>query len=107
MDTQTALNLAVKFVDLANKTVPISNAYLFGSTVQNTASDSSDIDVCLVSPKLGFDLIAETVRLSQMARSVDIRIEPHPMSESDFKEKYNLLAHEVKTKGIQISISAS
>jgi len=42
------------------------------------------------------------VLLDKIGDEVDGRIEPHPMSVADFEEKYNLLAHEIKTHGIQI-----
>jgi len=76
--------------------------FLFGSYAKGNPHPGSDIDVCIVSSKLGKDFIDEYVKLSTVAGKIDDRIEPHPMSPADFAEKYNLLAHEVKTQGIPI-----
>lgn len=91
-------------LDIMNKDVILkkAKAYLFGSYAKNQADENSDIDVCVVSPVLGKDLIDEMVLLDKIGDEVDGRIEPHPMSVADFEEKYNLLAHEIKTHGIQI-----
>ena len=103
MTTQDAISIATNFVSLASLSLPVQKAFIFGSYAQNKADESSDIDVCIVSPSFGKDLIDETVLLGQIASKIDLRIEPHPMSPEDFAEKYNLLAHEVKTHGIQLN----
>ncbi len=84
--------------------IPITNAYLFGSYATNKPHRGSDIDIGIVSPQLGRDLIDEMVELGTIAGYVDERIEPHPMSPEDFAEKYNLLAHEMKTHGISLDL---
>ncbi len=104
MTTQDAISVATSFVSQASLSLPIQKAYIFGSYAKNSADESSDIDVCVVSPAFGKDVIDETVHLGQIASKIDLRIEPHPMSPEDFSEKYNLLAHEVKTHGIQLNI---
>lgn len=104
MNRQDAINIATNFVSLASQSYPINKAYIFGSFAKGNNSNSSDIDVCLVSPSLGKDTINEFVKLSKIAIKIDPRIEPHPMSVEDFSEKYNLLAHEVKTSGIPLNI---
>lgn len=103
MSKQDAISIATSFVSLASQSYPIQKAFIFGSQIKDTADESSDIDVCLVSPALGKDIIDEIVSLGQIASRIDLRIEPHPMSPEDFAEKYNALAHEVKTYGIPIS----
>lgn len=101
MSRDTVLKIATDYVDNLKKNgISVSKAYLFGSYAKNSADESSDIDVCIVSPSLGKDLIDEMMELGRYSLSIDARIEPHPMSVVDFDEKYNLLAHEVKTHGI-------
>ncbi|KKU82641.1 MAG: polymerase, beta-like protein region protein [Candidatus Amesbacteria bacterium GW2011_GWC2_47_8] len=98
-----ALKIAKKFVvSIKTNGIPVTTAYLFGSYAKGNPHPGSDIDVCIVSSKLGKDFIDEYVKLSTVAGKIDDRIEPHPMSPADFAEKYNLLAHEVKTQGIPI-----
>ena len=104
MKRDTIIEKAQKFAKLVNdKGIFVQQAYLFGSHAKNQADESSDIDVCIVSPQLGKDLIDEMVLLDKIGDEIDSRIEPHPMSPSDFGEKYNFLAHEIKTHGIPLT----
>lgn len=107
MRQQDAISAATSFVSLASQSLPIQSAYIFGSYAKDTGGTSSDIDVCLISPIFGKDTIDEIVALSKIAMKIDSRIEPHPMSTEDFSEKYNLLAHEIKTNGIPLNFSKS
>ncbi|MBI2008463.1 nucleotidyltransferase domain-containing protein [Candidatus Amesbacteria bacterium] len=104
MSPQDAISIATNFVSLASQSLPIQKAFIFGSYAKNVADESSDIDVCVVSPALGKDIIDETVFLGQIAGQIDLRIEPHPMSPEDFAEKYNPLAHEIRTHGIPLTV---
>jgi predicted nucleotidyltransferase len=104
MSTQDMITIATNFVSLASQSIPIQKAFVFGSYAKNSANESSDIDVCVISPAFGKDIIDETVLLGQIASKIDLRIEPHPMNPEDFSEKYNLLAYEVKTHGIPLNI---
>ena len=48
-----ALNQAKKFVlQLKNDGINVDSAFLFGSYAKGTQHKYSDIDVCIVSPKL-------------------------------------------------------
>lgn len=103
MPKNAVLNIAKDYISAVKKNgVSVSSAYLFGSYAKHNAHDGSDIDICVISSDLGRDIIDETMMLGKMTLKVDSRIEPHPMSPIDFAEKYNLLAHEVKTYGIKI-----
>jgi len=105
MSQDDVLKIASNYVrNLKKNGVSVSKAYLFGSYAKNKASEHSDIDVCIVSPNLGKDLIDEMMELGKYTLSIYARIEPHPMSVADFDEKYNLLAHEIKTHGILIPV---
>lgn len=99
-----AIQIAKKFVSsIKTNGMPVTTAYLFGSYAKGNPHPGSDIDVCIVSPKLGKDFIDEYVKLSTVAGKIDDKIEPHPMSPADFAEKYNLLAHEIKTHGVSLT----
>ncbi|MBI5358585.1 nucleotidyltransferase domain-containing protein [Candidatus Amesbacteria bacterium] len=103
MKQDLIIKKAQQFVRLVNhRGIPVQKAYLFGSYATNQADESSDIDVLIVSDLLGNDLIDEMVMLDKIGDEIDGRIEPHPMSSTDFAEKYNLLAHEIKTYGIPL-----
>lgn len=105
MSPQDAISVATSFVSLASQSIPVQKAFIFGSYAKKTADESSDIDVCVVSPALGKDVVDETVFLGQIASRVDLRIEPHPMSPEDFAEKYNPLAYEIRTHGIPLVVN--
>lgn len=89
-----------KYLDLINSKYPVQNAYLFGSYAKGTSHEGSDIDVCVVSPKFGIDYFDEESILRRDTLRIDSRISPVAFNPTDFAEKYNLLAHEVKTHGI-------
>lgn len=84
--------------------IPVSRAYLFGSHAKRGATYVSDIDVCVVSPQFGKDPIAEMVKLRQIALTIDSRIEPIPLSEQGFGDRYSTLTSEIKRYGRPIAV---
>lgn len=104
MKTSQVIQKARQFIQsVSDSGIPVTSAYIYGSYAKGLARSDSDIDVCVVSPSLGRDTVGEMVKLSRIARGVDLLIEPYPMSPKDFAEKYNQLAYEVKTHGILIT----
>lgn len=83
--------------------IPVSDAILFGSWAKGTATDNSDIDVCIVSPQLGKDWVSEVVSLRQLALDIDSRIEPVPLNPQDMHDKFHPLACEINKFGKKIS----
>lgn len=83
--------------------IPVERLIVFGSQAKGTAKPWSDIDVCVVSPIFGKDRPAERLTLLRLidARSVDI--EPHPYNVRDLSEKWDILAHDIKSHGIVVS----
>lgn len=73
---------------------------LFGSQATGKAGVESDIDVCVVSDKFGKDIFEEGLLLKRIADKIDYLIEPVPMNNFDFNDKYSTLAFEVKRIGI-------
>lgn len=80
----------------------IRELYVFGSRLSGNNSKWSDLDVCVVSPNLKRDRFAEAVRFTLMGRQISDIIEPHLMSPLEFCDSYNLLAREVRRKGIKV-----
>lgn len=78
-------------------------AYLFGSYTKGRLTEDSDIDIALIFRDLEdsnrFDL---QVQLMLIAANIDIRIEPHPISKSDF-DSGNPFVVEIKTTGIEFA----
>ena len=64
----------------------VERAFLFGSYAKGKSSEESDIDLALVFNELKdserFDI---QVQLMLLASKIDSRIEPHPISTSDFE----------------------
>ena len=88
-----------KFLALVQKSNRIRAAYLYGSHVQGTATEWSDIDVAIVSPDFAENSFAARVALLKLAAEVDTRIEPAPFSPTDF-DPDNPLVSEIQRTGI-------
>ena len=100
--TPTIIKLAKKYKRELQKVLPVEQVILFGSQVKGTAKSYSDIDICVVSPIFGKDRHDERVMLSQFVDNIDLRLEPHPLHPSDFQDKWDTLAQEVRRTGISV-----
>lgn len=88
---------------LRESEIPISKAFIFGSRATGTAHKWSDLDICVVSPIFGLNRFDERVRLMNLRTGVSDLIEPHPYSPEDFDNRFDSLAVQVKTTGVQIA----
>ena len=82
--------------------IPIEKMVVFGSYARGNAREDSDIDICVVSPKLGKDEIAESSKLNFLRWKLDNRIEAHPVSSKDFASTATPLIFEIKKYGIEV-----
>lgn len=102
MDKRTNQTISRYIASVANQNGNLVRAYLFGSYAKHTDRTDSDIDVALVIDHLNdeekFNL---QVQLMLLASNFNIRIEPHPISLSDFNSE-NPFAKEIKRTGIEI-----
>ena len=87
---------------LQTHNIPLTGLYLFGSYAKGTNHKWSDIDIGVISPYFGKDRMQERKNLMKHSEQITVFIEPHPFSPSDFDDRYNLLAQEVKKTGIKI-----
>ena len=85
--------------DLIKKGIPVDQMILFGSYAKGQPKPWSDLDVCVVSKSFGKDSYDEMVRLMIIASDIEPRLEPHPYHPNDLKDKYDPLAHEIRTHG--------
>ena len=66
-----AVSVGKKFIgEVINSGINVVDAYLYGSYAKQTANVNSDVDICVISPDLGIDLIDEMVKLKQIARTI-------------------------------------
>jgi predicted nucleotidyltransferase len=101
MNKKNALKLGRDYVNflVSNRYYNVKEAFLFGSYTRGRFNDDSDIDIALVLA--GYkDTIKELSNLMRLRRNFDLRIEPHPITEEDFKSG-NPFAVEIK-KGVKI-----
>ncbi len=70
--------------------------YLFGSYARGDAASDSDIDVLVVSPDFSADIIENQMLLLRARRSIDLRIEPHPIRSQELEQSilFSLVSEE-------------
>lgn len=102
MSTHDVKTIVKKFADRVRTKYPVEKIYLFGSYAKNRADETSDIDVCVVSPSFGVNYSDEEMELIRMAVKFDSRISPVPYSPRDIQDKFSQLAHEITTYGISL-----
>ncbi|OGD63535.1 hypothetical protein A2160_05005 [Candidatus Beckwithbacteria bacterium RBG_13_42_9] len=89
-----------RFVNhLKMKGITLDKVILFGSWARGIPKDKSDIDLCLVSKKFGNDEVKELQFLLYQARAIDERIEPIPLSLSDYNNNATPMVLEIKKYG--------
>ncbi len=79
----------------------ISKAYIFGSYARGQADKWSDIDIAIVSPQIGNDRFEERIRLTEMAVTIDDRIEPLPFTIDKFTDD-DPFVRQIKNNGVAV-----
>lgn len=83
----------------------ISKAYIFGSYARGKVDKWSDIDVAIVSPQISNDIsndrFEERIRLTELAISVDDRLEPLPFNFDSFSDD-DPFVQQIKKEGLAI-----
>lgn len=92
---------ALQFIRNVEKSgILVSKAYIFGSYAKGNADKDSDIDICIISQKLGKNYFEEMVKLRMIALKIDSRIEAVPFSLNDLDDPYSSLAVEIRKYGV-------
>ena len=81
---------------------PFSAIYLFGSHVTGKARKWSDIDVAVISNKLKGNKEKNILRLLQLRRDIDTRIEPLGFTVREFQNDEDPMVYEIRKTGIRI-----
>jgi predicted nucleotidyltransferase len=98
-----ALAISRQFVNqLKGIGVAFDHAYLFGSFARGKTWEGSDIDICLVSPDFQRDVESKRYKILRAAVTLDPRLEPVMYTPTEFANKYDSLAAEVKQFGISL-----
>ncbi len=100
MVTESAVNIAKKYISSLPAELDIRRAYIFGSYAKGSQRDESDIDIAIVFSHMD-DFFEIQMELFRRRREIDLRIEPHPFDEDDFSEN-NPVAAEIMNTGIEI-----
>ncbi len=79
----------------------ISKAYIFGSYARGKVDKWSDIDVAIVSPQISNDRFEERIRLTELAISVDDRLEPLPFNLDSFSDD-DPFVRQIKDEGFAV-----
>lgn len=93
--------IARALVEKIDATIPISQAYLFGSYAKGRADAWSDIDIALVSHKFGGIRFNDYKKIIPFLRDFPACIEVHPFRKADFTFA-DLFVKEIVTSGIKI-----
>ena len=91
------------FLDKLRRTgFHISKAYIFGSYASGQVDKWSDIDVAIVSPQISNDRFEERIRLTELALSIDNRLEPLPYNPDNFNDD-DPFVRLIKEEGVVVS----
>ncbi len=102
MDQEQVLELSRNYLSfLADHDVDVQRAWVFGSSIRDTYSENSDIDLALTIKGLTNSFLMQ-MHLMRLSWKFDPRIEPHPFSEDDF-DASNPFANEILRTGIQVA----
>lgn len=104
MAKREVIELLKKYIILLNtEGISVCKAFLFGSYSNDTATDSSDIDIMIVSDKYD-ETDDEAIGLTwKLTRKINTRIEPFFIGINKFRnDSSSPLISMIKTKGVEI-----
>jgi len=98
------IELIKKYIILLNKEgISVNKAFLFGSYLDDSASDTSDIDVLIVSDKYDESDDLAIGKAWYLTKKINTKIEPYLIGSKKFNEDdQSPLLSLIKTKGIEI-----
>ncbi len=102
MVNKSIIETATKYVRQIPVELEVKKAFLFGSYAKGLEREDSDIDVALIIGNMT-DFFDTQMKLMRIRRKVDLRIEPHPIEESDFSIM-NPFVYEIQKNGIELEM---
>lgn len=76
MDKREVIDKVKKYADIVKHVFPVKMVILFGSYSRGTDREYSDIDVAIIVDKFPGGYLESRVKLFQLRRDIDLRIEP-------------------------------
>jgi predicted nucleotidyltransferase len=102
-DRETIYRLINQYIDaLKQRNINVAGSFLFGSYAKGNPSESSDIDLAILTDKLMVDGVDFRFLLMKIAREIDVDIEPHAFLIDEFNE-HNPLAVEILKTGEKVN----
>ncbi len=102
MVNKSIIETAVKYIRHISIEMDVKKAFLFGSYAKGEENKDSDIDIAIVLGNFS-DFFSIQMELMRFRRNIDLRIEPHPIEESDFTNT-NPFAYEIKKNRIELIV---
>ncbi|MCK5456411.1 MAG: nucleotidyltransferase domain-containing protein [Melioribacteraceae bacterium] len=104
MATREVIELLKKYVILLNaEGISVNRAFLFGSYSTDNSSESSDIDVMIVSDKYDETDDVAVGKIWKLTRKINTKIEPFLIGLKKFREDNSSpLVSMIKMNGIEI-----
>ncbi|UMX48373.1 MAG: nucleotidyltransferase domain-containing protein [Candidatus Nealsonbacteria bacterium DGGOD1a] len=88
---------------LAAENIPVKQMILFGSYAKNNPHIDSDIDVAVILKDDSGIERGEIDKITWWAKQINVKLEPHILSEGDFNNRWLSLPAEIKKTGIKIA----
>ena len=99
MDKESVIGLAKRFSEIVYRSMPVKQIILYGSYAKDEQSPDSDIDIAVIVENLDEDFLEAQTKLFKLRRSIDLRIEPILIEQSDNKSGF---LDEIIQSGIEI-----
>lgn len=92
-------------VERLREAVPVDCVFLYGSYARGDPKPYSDVDVAVISPAFGRDIVAETVMLMEFFDDGEMIVEPRAYSREEYEAAApgTFLRDEVIDKGLRIA----
>jgi predicted nucleotidyltransferase len=85
--------------------IPVDAVYLFGSYANGKPKPYSDVDIAVISPAFGQDIVAEGAMLMEIFEKTGLMVEPRAYSREEYQKvrEGTFLYEEVLRKGIRLT----
>ena len=106
---ETVISKLKEIISSLGESIPIDNAYLFGSYAKGNPKSYSDVDVAVVSTEFGRNYIEEPVFLMDAFHDTRLMVEPNVFTRDEYKEttEGTFLYNEVLKKVITLLAETS